>query len=106
MSVINPNETSKSWQAAKREPAVQLYLSGVEGDSADLVNARVAGFPLSLNVLPVTDWIMTPLEARSSSIRGLSCVRTSARSGTRASYSWWRFVMETRYHLQMQNAKL
>jgi len=57
VSVINPNETSKSWRAAKREAAVQLYLSGVEGDSADLVGARVAGFPISLNVLPVTDWI-------------------------------------------------
>lgn len=57
MSVINPNETSRSWQTAKPEAQVQLYLSGVEGDSADLVNARVAGFPLSLNVIPVTDWI-------------------------------------------------
>ena len=57
MSVINPNETNKSWQAAKREAAVQLYLSGVEGDSADLIGARVAGYPLSLNVIPVTDWI-------------------------------------------------
>lgn len=57
MSVINLNETSKSWHAAKREATVQLYLSGVEGDSADLVAARVAGFPLSLNVIPVTDWI-------------------------------------------------
>ena len=35
MSVINPNETARNWQASKREPAVQLYLSGVEGDSAD-----------------------------------------------------------------------
>jgi len=57
VSVINPNETSRSWLAAKRESAVQLYLSGVEGDSADLVGARIAGFPLSLNVIPVTDWI-------------------------------------------------
>lgn len=57
MSVINPNETSRSWQAAKRESAVQLYLSGVDGDSAELVGARIAGFPISLNVLPVTDWI-------------------------------------------------
>ena len=57
MSVLNPNETTRSWQTAKRETAVQLYLSGVEGDSAELVGARVAGFPLSLNVLPVTDWI-------------------------------------------------
>ena len=37
--------------------AVQLYLSGVEGDAAALVGARVAGFPLSLNIVPVTDWI-------------------------------------------------
>jgi pilus assembly protein CpaE len=57
VSVLNPNETNKSWQAAKKEAAVQLYLSGVEGDSAELVGARVAGFPLSLNVIPVTDWI-------------------------------------------------
>ena len=57
MSVLNPNETNRSWQTAKREATVQLYLSGVEGDSADLVAARVAGFPLSLNILPVTDWI-------------------------------------------------
>ena len=65
MSVLNPNETSKSWQTAKRETAVQLYLSGVEGDSADLVGARVAGFPISLNVIPVTDWI-DPEEISSS----------------------------------------
>lgn len=57
MSVINPNETAKSWHAQKREQAVHLYLSGVEGDAAALVEARVAGFPLSLNVVPVTDWI-------------------------------------------------
>ncbi|HKX92477.1 MAG TPA: pilus assembly protein CpaE [Sphingomicrobium sp.] len=57
MSVINPNETAKSWHTAKREAAVQLYLSGVEGDSAELIAARVGGFPLSLNVIPVTDWI-------------------------------------------------
>ena len=57
MSVINPNETAAQWRTARAETAVQLYLSGVEGDSADLIAARVAGFPLSLNVIPVTDWI-------------------------------------------------
>lgn len=57
MSVINPNETSRTWQASKREQGVHLYLSGVEGDSADLVGAEVAGFPLHLSVAPVTDWI-------------------------------------------------
>jgi pilus assembly protein CpaE len=57
VSVINPNETSKSWHTAKRESTVQLYLSGVEGDSAELVGARVAGFPIGLSIMPVTDWI-------------------------------------------------
>ena len=57
MSVIHPNETAKSWQASKREPAVQLYLSGVEGDAGALVGERIAGFPLSLNVLSATETI-------------------------------------------------
>lgn len=57
MSVINPNETAAAWKAHKREAAVQLYLSGADGDAAGLVGARVAGFPLSLNVAPVTDSI-------------------------------------------------
>lgn len=57
MSVINPNETTRSWHTAKREASVQLYLSGVEGDSSDLIGARVAGLALSLNIVPVTDWI-------------------------------------------------
>lgn len=52
MSVINPNETASTWKAHKREAAVQLYLRSAEGDSAALVGARVAGFPLSLNVGP------------------------------------------------------
>ena len=41
MSVINPNETSKTWRAHRHEPTVELYLSGVEGDSAALVGARI-----------------------------------------------------------------
>lgn len=57
MSVINPNETAKSWKASKHEPGVQLYLSGAEGDAGALVGARIAGFPLSLSVLPVTEHI-------------------------------------------------
>ncbi len=57
MSVINPNETASAWKAHKREAAVQLYLSGADGDAAGLVGARVAGFPLSLNVGPLTDSI-------------------------------------------------
>jgi pilus assembly protein CpaE len=55
MSVINPNETASSWRTHRREATVQLYLSGADGDAAALVNARIAGFPLSLNILPVVD---------------------------------------------------
>ena len=57
MSVISPNETSTGWKSSKREAAVQLYLSSVEGAEAELVGARVADLPLSLNIVPVTDWI-------------------------------------------------
>ena len=57
MSVINPNETAGAWKAHKREAAVQLYLSGADGDAAALVGARVAGFPLSLNLVSAADQI-------------------------------------------------
>ena len=57
MSVINTNETAKIWRAHKREASVQLYLSGAQGDAAALIGTRVAGFPISLNLIPVTDWI-------------------------------------------------
>ena len=57
MTVLSPNETARSWKATKREPVVQLCLSGVEGDAAQLVDARVAGFPLSLTVIGSADWI-------------------------------------------------
>lgn len=57
MTALNPNETTRSWRASRREPVVQLFLSGVEGDGAALVEARVAGFPLSLSIVPVSDWI-------------------------------------------------
>jgi len=57
MSVINPNETAKSWRAHRREVGVQLYLSGVEGDTSALVGTKVAGFPLALNLVGDADWI-------------------------------------------------
>lgn len=57
MSVINPNETATTWKAHKKEAAVQLYLSGAEGDAAALVGARVASFPLSLNIGSASDLI-------------------------------------------------
>ncbi|GAA4712272.1 pilus assembly protein CpaE [Sphingomonas lutea] len=57
MSVINPNETARTWKATTREASVQLFLSGVEGDAAALVGARVADFPLGLNIVPTGDAI-------------------------------------------------
>lgn len=57
MSVINPNETSKVWQAHRPERVVQLYLSGAEGDAGAIVGAQVAGYPIQLNIVPITDWI-------------------------------------------------
>jgi len=57
VSVINPNETVKSWKTSKPEHSVQLYVSGVEGDAGALAGARVCDFPLSLSIVPVTDWI-------------------------------------------------
>lgn len=57
MSAINPNETAKVWQATRPEPAVHLYLAGVDGELAGLVDARVGGYPVQFNVVPITDWI-------------------------------------------------
>ena len=57
MSVITPNETSLNWKPSKREHSVQLYLSAGEGDAGALVAARIAGFPLELNIVSTKDWI-------------------------------------------------
>lgn len=65
MSVINPNETTKSWKTHRKDSSVHLYLTGAQGDAAALIGARVAGFPLHLSLIPVTDWI-DPEEVSSS----------------------------------------
>jgi pilus assembly protein CpaE len=57
MTVMNPTETAQGWRAEKREASVQLHLSGSDGDAALLAGARVAGLPLSLNIVSTTDWI-------------------------------------------------
>lgn len=57
MSVINPNETARMWQADGREPWIHLYVSEVVGDAATLVDRKVAGFPVRLNTLAGSDWI-------------------------------------------------
>ncbi|HEY1142610.1 MAG TPA: pilus assembly protein CpaE [Sphingomicrobium sp.] len=55
--MINPIETAGVWRAHKREAAVHLYLSGASGDVAELVGARVAGFPVNLSIVSPTDKI-------------------------------------------------
>lgn len=57
MSVITPNETALNWKTNRREHGIQLYLSGAEGDAAELAAARVAGLPVSLSIFPTSDWI-------------------------------------------------
>jgi pilus assembly protein CpaE len=57
VSVITPNETALNWKASKRERGVHLYLSGAEGDAAELAAARLAGFPVHLTILPTSDSI-------------------------------------------------
>jgi pilus assembly protein CpaE len=57
VSVITPNETALNWKPSKREQAVHLYLSGAEGDAAELATARVAGLPVYLSIHPTSDWI-------------------------------------------------
>lgn len=57
MSAMNMNDPAKGWRAEKRETGVQLYVSGVDNYAATLVGERVSGLPLSLNIVPVTDWI-------------------------------------------------
>jgi pilus assembly protein CpaE len=57
VSVINPNETAKSWKTSKRDHAVHLFLSGVEGDAGALVGTRIAGFPIALSIVPAGDTI-------------------------------------------------
>lgn len=57
MSVLSPNETAKSWRTSRREPVVQLYLSGTEGDLSSLVAAKIAGFPVNVSIIAGADWI-------------------------------------------------
>jgi pilus assembly protein CpaE len=57
MSAFTPNETSRVWQAQRPEAAVQLYLTAAEGDPAELIGGRVAGFPLQLTLVPLAEWI-------------------------------------------------
>ena len=79
MSVINPNETAKSWRAHQRQAAVALYLTGAEGDVASLVGTRVAGFPLTLNLIGDSDWI-DPEEVGAAAVALIQVDRDNAAS--------------------------
>ncbi len=57
MSVVQPNETGRTWRTQRREAVVHLYLSSAEGDAAELVGASIGGFPMNVVVLPVDDSI-------------------------------------------------
>ncbi len=57
MNVMNHRETARVWRPQGREAGVHLYLSGADGEVASLIGARVLGLPLSLSIVPVTEWI-------------------------------------------------
>jgi pilus assembly protein CpaE len=57
MTVFSQSQTKSGWRPQKREIPVRLYLTGAEGNTADLVDVRAAGLPLELNLVPITDWI-------------------------------------------------
>jgi pilus assembly protein CpaE len=49
MSVMNPNESSKTWRHYSRTPGVQLFVSDKDGRAGALVGEHAAGFPLSVH---------------------------------------------------------
>lgn len=54
---MTPPEAEKGFQPQGIEAGVHLYFSGVDGDASELLGARVAGLPLQLSIVPVTEWI-------------------------------------------------
>lgn len=68
MSVINPNETAKSWKTSKRDHAVHLFLHGLEGDAGAMVGSRIAGFPLALSIVAAGDAIDTDSLAAAAAV--------------------------------------
>ena len=57
MTAYSSTQPAATWRTVRREAAVNLYLSGAQGDAGALIGARVAGFPVELYVIPVSDWI-------------------------------------------------
>jgi pilus assembly protein CpaE len=54
---MTPNETALHWKTRKRAAAIHLYISAAEGDAAELATATIGSFPVTVNVLPTSDWI-------------------------------------------------
>jgi pilus assembly protein CpaE len=48
MSVMSPNESSRTWRHYSRTPGVQLFVSDNDGRAGALVGEHAAGFPLSV----------------------------------------------------------
>jgi pilus assembly protein CpaE len=57
MTAFSQNQTQSGWRPQRRDAPVRLYLTGVQGDTAQLVGVRAAGLALELNLVPFTDWI-------------------------------------------------
>ncbi len=57
MTAYSSTQPAATWRTVRREAAVNLYLSGAQGDAGALIGARVADFPVELYVQPVSDWI-------------------------------------------------
>ena len=57
MTAYSSAQPATAWHTARREAAVNLYLNGAQGDAGALIGARIAGFPVELYVIPVSDWI-------------------------------------------------
>jgi len=49
MSVMNPNESNRSWRHYSRTPPVQLYISDKDGRGGALIGEQAAGFTLAVN---------------------------------------------------------
>ncbi|WP_344706839.1 pilus assembly protein CpaE [Sphingomonas swuensis] len=54
---MNQQDTARVWRLQGREAGIHLYLSGVEGEAGALLGTRVNGLPLTLSIVPVTEWI-------------------------------------------------
>lgn len=57
MNAMSKEDTARIWRPQGVEAGVHLYLSGAEGEVGQLIGARVLGMPLSLRIVPVTEWI-------------------------------------------------